>query len=94
MGADLPVVEHWARQQVPVEGTPTTVLSRTFRFPDWKTALAFVNAVGALGDAQDHHPLVELTWGRVTLHCRTFDEGTVGPRDVTLCQAINAIAPT
>ncbi len=82
-------VDHWAH--VPREGT--TVLSRTFAFPDWRTALAFVNAVGAVADAHDHHPLVELTWGRVTLFVWTHDEGGVGPRDVALCRAINALPP-
>ncbi|MBM4279325.1 MAG: 4a-hydroxytetrahydrobiopterin dehydratase [Deltaproteobacteria bacterium] len=82
-------VDHWAR--VSREGT--AVLSRTFTFPDWKTALAFVNAAGAVADAQDHHPLVELTWGRVTLFVWTHDEGGVGPRDVALCHAINALSP-
>jgi 4a-hydroxytetrahydrobiopterin dehydratase len=80
-------VEHWAR----VERGGISVLSRSFSFPDWATALSFVNAVGGVADAQNHHPLVELTWGRVTLFVWTHDEGGVGPRDVALCDAINAL---
>jgi 4a-hydroxytetrahydrobiopterin dehydratase len=80
-------VEHWTA----VERAGVVVLTRSFSFPDWKTALAFVNAVGALADAQDHHPLVELTWGRVTLFVWTHDEGGVGPRDIALCRGINAL---
>ena len=85
--AVLSNVDHWAH----VERGGITVLSRSFDFPDWKTALAFVNAVGVVADAHDHHPLVELTWGRVTLFVWTHDEGGIGPRDVALCQALNAL---
>jgi 4a-hydroxytetrahydrobiopterin dehydratase len=83
-----PAVEHWAL----IERAGTVALTRSFSFPDWSTALAFVVAVGAIADAQDHHPLVELSWGRVTLFCWTHDEGGVGPKDVALCTAINALA--
>ena len=42
-------------------------LERAFPFPDFATALAFVNAVGALAEEAGHHPDVELGWGRVAL---------------------------
>ncbi len=40
-------------------------LERTFAFPDFKTALAFTNRVGAVAEEQGHHPDLELGWGRV-----------------------------
>ena len=42
-------------------------LQRTFRFPNFAQALAFTNAVGALAEAEDHHPLLVTEWGRVTV---------------------------
>jgi len=42
-------------------------LRRTFRFKNFAEALAFVNRVGARAEEQDHHPLIEFTWGRVTI---------------------------
>ena len=42
-------------------------LQRQFRFADFNQALAFVNRVGELADAADHHPRVVLGWGEVTL---------------------------
>lgn len=68
-----------------------TTLTRTWTFPDWAQALAFVNRVGAIADAQDHHPLVELTWGRVTLHVWSHDQRGLTARDEKLCRAINAL---
>ncbi len=42
-------------------------LERTFTFPDFTTALHFTNWVGALAEAQGHHPAMLTEWGRVTV---------------------------
>ena len=42
-------------------------LTREFTFPDFKSALGFVNRVGAVAEEQGHHPDILLTWGRVVL---------------------------
>jgi len=38
---------------------------RTFTFPDFKEALAFVNRIGEVAEEQGHHPDILLTWGKV-----------------------------
>jgi 4a-hydroxytetrahydrobiopterin dehydratase len=40
-------------------------LTKEYRFPDFKTALAFVNAVGEIAEAEGHHPDLYLAWGKV-----------------------------
>lgn len=40
-------------------------LERTYEFPDFAEALAFVNAIGEIAEAQGHHPDIYLAWGRV-----------------------------
>jgi 4a-hydroxytetrahydrobiopterin dehydratase len=40
-------------------------LLKVFPFPDFRTALDFVNKVGQLAEEQDHHPDLFLTWGKV-----------------------------
>ena len=42
-------------------------LERAFAFPDFKSALAFTNRVGALAEAEGHHPDIHLAWGTVRL---------------------------
>jgi len=42
-------------------------LEKTYRFKDFAEALAFVNRVGAVAEAEGHHPDIALAWGRVTL---------------------------
>jgi 4a-hydroxytetrahydrobiopterin dehydratase len=42
-------------------------LERDFTFPDFKTALNFVNDVGAIAEEQGHHPDLHLGWGKVKI---------------------------
>src|SRR5262245_2782182 len=42
-------------------------LQRVFDFPDFAQALAFTNRVGALAEAEGHHPALLTEWGRVTV---------------------------
>ena len=42
-------------------------LRKTYFFKQYKDAVSFVNRVAAEADAQDHHPLIVLEWGRVTI---------------------------
>ncbi|MGE5233082.1 MAG: 4a-hydroxytetrahydrobiopterin dehydratase [Acidobacteriota bacterium] len=42
-------------------------LEKEYRFPDFVSALAFVNRVGELAERQGHHPDVYLAWGKVRL---------------------------
>lgn len=46
-------------------------LSKTYTFPDFAKALAFVSKVGAMADQQGHHPDVYLGWGKVRLEIWT-----------------------
>ena len=40
-------------------------LRKAFTFPDFVTALEFVNRVGGLAEAVGHHPDLHLSWGKV-----------------------------
>ncbi len=42
---------------------------------DFAGALAFVNAVGALAEAADHHPDICISWETVTLRLTTHSAG-------------------
>ena len=42
-------------------------LERTFTFPDFQSAIAFVNAVGEAAEDEGHHPEILFTWGRATV---------------------------
>ena len=61
-------------------------LQREFRFSNFSEALAFVNRVGELAEAENHHPDVELGWGRVVLRWRTHSADTITERDREMAQ--------
>lgn len=42
-------------------------LEKEYPFPDFVSALAFVNRVGEIAEREGHHPDVHLAWGRVRL---------------------------
>lgn len=42
-------------------------LERVFKFPNFEQALTFTNRVGAIAEAEGHHPAILTEWGRVTV---------------------------
>ena len=50
-------------------------ITREYKFPDFASALEFVNRVGALAEEQGHHPDILLAWGKaaVTLWTHKVD---------------------
>lgn len=42
-------------------------LEREFPFPDFASALAWVNRVGGIAEEEGHHPDIYLAWGRVRI---------------------------
>src|SRR5690242_12788889 len=59
------------RPQIPdwsvVETDGMKQLQRAFKFPDFVSALAFTDRVGALAEEEGHHPSILTEWGRVTV---------------------------
>jgi 4a-hydroxytetrahydrobiopterin dehydratase len=58
---------------------------------DFAGALAFVNRVGELAEGADHHPDVDIRWGRVTLRLSTHSAGGLTVKDLELAAAIDAL---
>lgn len=50
---------------VTVEGVER--LRRVFKFKNYPEALAFTNRVAELAEKENHHPLLILEWGKVTI---------------------------
>ena len=46
-------------------------LTRSYKFPDFVKALAFVNELGAVAEGEGHHPDIFLAWGLVRLEIFT-----------------------
>ena len=66
-------------------------LSRTFRFPNFVDALAFVNRVGALAEEEGHHPDICFTWGRVRIEIHTHKIDGLTASDFILAAKIDRL---
>ncbi|KAB7743070.1 pterin-4-alpha-carbinolamine dehydratase [Nostocoides sp. F2B08] len=60
-------------------------------FPDFASALRFVDAVGAVAEEQQHHPDIDLRWGRVVLAVASHDVGGLTDRDLRFAAAVTPL---
>jgi 4a-hydroxytetrahydrobiopterin dehydratase len=66
-------------------------LVKEFTFPDFKSALEFVVQIGALAEKANHHPDIELSWGKVKVFLTTHEARKVTKKDKTLARQINQL---
>ena len=52
-------------QLVERDGIPH--LERVFKLKNYAQAVEFTNQIAAIAEEEDHHPLIVLEWGRVTV---------------------------
>jgi len=68
-------------------------LEKEYTFPDFLTALEFVNRVGELAEEQDHHPDLELSWGRVLVRIWTHKIDGLTESDFVFAARTEQLAP-
>lgn len=66
-------------------------ITRNFKFKDFATALAFVNKVGQVAEAEGHHPDINFTWGKVDITLWTHAVGGLSENDFILAAKINKL---
>ena len=62
-------------------------LARTFKLPDFASALGFAVQVGCAAEKRDHHPDLELGWGKARVVWSTHDAGGITQLDLDLAEA-------
>lgn len=67
-------------------------LQKSFTFPDFAQALAFVNRVGGLAEQQGHHPDIFLTWGKVEIKIWTHKISGLTESDFILAAKIDELS--
>jgi 4a-hydroxytetrahydrobiopterin dehydratase len=66
-------------------------LVRTYKCLDFKSALAFVNRVGAVAEEQGHHPDILLGWGKVEITIWTHTADGLTESDFILAAKIDQL---
>lgn len=68
------------------------ILKKRVTFSNFAESLAFVNVVGALAEAADHHPDITFGWGYAELALTTHDRGGITDVDIALAARIDQIS--
>ncbi len=66
-------------------------LERVFKFANFAEALAFTNQVGALAEAEGHHPAILTEWGRVTVQWWTHKIRGLHRNDLIMAARTDAL---
>ena len=66
-------------------------IAKSCDFPDFVSALKFVNAIGAIAEEQGHHPDIVLRWGSVTVTIWTHKIDGLTESDFILAAKIDKI---
>ena len=83
LSAELSALDGWTIE--------VNMLKKRLKFANFAESLAFVNSVGALAEAADHHPDITFGWGYTELALTTHDRGGITDVDIALASKIDAI---
>jgi 4a-hydroxytetrahydrobiopterin dehydratase len=83
---------HAALAQAPEWSELNGAIQRTFQFPDFKAAMAFVNRVADAAEAAQHHPDILIRYNKVTFTLSTHDAAGISEKDFDLARAIDSFA--
>jgi len=67
-------------------------LEKQLNFPDFKSALAFVNQVGDVAEQENHHPNINFTWGKVEISIWTHKIDGLHENDFILAAKLDELA--
>jgi 4a-hydroxytetrahydrobiopterin dehydratase len=67
------------------------MLVRTWQFPTFRRALAFVNQVAALFERVDHHPDIHLSFHTVQIELSTHADGGLTAQDFQMASELNSL---
>ena len=74
---------------IEVDGVPR--LSRSFKFKDFVSALAFTNEVGRIAEEEQHHPLIITEWGAVTVQWWTHSIRGLHRNDFIMAARVDGV---
>jgi 4a-hydroxytetrahydrobiopterin dehydratase len=66
-------------------------LIKKYKFKNFVEALAFVNKVGEVAEAEQHHPDIRVGWGYVEIHLQTHAAGGLHENDFILAAKIEEL---
>lgn len=74
-----------------VEVSGVFQLKKSYSFKNFAEALAFTNQIGALAEAEDHHPEILTEWGKVTVTWWTHSVNGLSPGDFAMAAKVDTV---
>ena len=93
-GKELEAIHHQLPEHAQWNVVNEHHLVRGYKFPDFLSALAFVNKVGALAEEQGHHPDILLGWGKAEITTWTHAVDGLTESDFILAAKIDRLQRT
>ena len=84
---DAAAVNTWLAAHSGWERAGEGAITKLYKLPDFASALALLVRVGCFAERRDHHPDVELGWGRLRVSWTTHDAGGVTQLDLDAAEA-------
>lgn len=85
LDSDIP--EGW--QVIQQEGIDRLV--HAYKFKNFVSAMHFANEISELAELHNHHPMMIIEWGRVTLHWWTHTAKGISALDIKLARLSNEL---
>ena len=66
-------------------------ISRIWKFKNYYETIAFVNALAWIAHSEDHHPDIEVSYNRCTVHFSTHSVGGLSDNDFICAAKLDAL---
>lgn len=76
--------------QLPGWSVRDGALERAYQFADFDAAMAFAHVVAGLAARLDHHPELQIAWGRCTVRWHTHSAGGITMNDIVCAAQLDA----
>jgi 4a-hydroxytetrahydrobiopterin dehydratase len=86
------VVDTWLKAHTGWDREGELAVARQYKLADFASALALAVRIGCYAEKHDHHPDLELGWGRLRVAWSTHDAGGVTQLDLDGAEATDAMA--
>jgi 4a-hydroxytetrahydrobiopterin dehydratase len=81
---ELGTRQGWARR--------AATLTKTYEFPTFLAAIAFVNRAAEVAERLNHHPDIDIRYSKVSCHLSTHSAGGITRKDFSLAAGLDAVA--
>lgn len=72
-------------------GSDGKSISKRFEFKNFAQSLEFVNKIGVIAEATNHHPDIEFGWGYTAVTFTTHDKGGITEKDFGCAEKIDSL---